>query len=45
MTLRTVTKRSGHTVAYDRSKIYNAIAAANRDGGELMTDAQAGAGT
>lgn len=45
MTLRTVTKRSGHTVAYDRSKIYNAIAAANRDGGELMTDAQVDAVT
>ena len=45
MTLRTVTKRSGHTVAYDRSKIYNAIAAANRDGGELMTAEQVDAVT
>ena len=31
MKLKTVTKRSGTTVIYDRNKIYNAIAGANRD--------------
>ena len=31
MKLRTVTKRSGTTVEYDRQKIFNAIAGANRD--------------
>ena len=38
MNLKTVTKRSGHTVAYDREKIFNAIAGANVDGGSRMTD-------
>ena len=41
-----ITKRSGHTVAYDRMKIYNAIAAANRDGvAPVMTDAEVDAVT
>ena len=41
-----ITKRSGHTVAYDRMKIYNAIAAANRDGvAPIMTDAEVDAVT
>ncbi|MBR1729806.1 MAG: anaerobic ribonucleoside triphosphate reductase [Selenomonadaceae bacterium] len=31
MKLKTVTKRSGTTVSYDRKKIFNAIAGANRD--------------
>ena len=31
MKLKTVTKRSGTTVDYDRNKIFNAIAGANRD--------------
>ena len=31
MKLKTVTKRSGTTVIYDRNKIFNAIAGANRD--------------
>ena len=31
MTLQTVTKRSGNSVVYDRRKIFNAIAGANRD--------------
>ena len=31
MTLKTVTKRSGNSVVYDRRKIFNAIAGANRD--------------
>ncbi len=31
MKLKTVTKRAGNTVSYDRSKIYNAIVGANRD--------------
>ncbi len=31
MELRTVTKRSGNFVAYDRTKIFNAISGANRD--------------
>ena len=31
MRLRTVTKRSGSLVEYDRKKIFNAIAGANRD--------------
>lgn len=31
MKLKTVTKRSGNTVAYDRQKIFNAILGANRD--------------
>ncbi len=31
MELRTVTKRSGNFVAYDRAKIYNAVSGANRD--------------
>ena len=31
MKLKTVTKRSGNTVEYDRNKIYNAIIGANRD--------------
>ena len=38
MNLKTVTKRSGHTVAYNREKIFNAIAGANVDGGNKMTD-------
>ncbi|MBE6075208.1 MAG: anaerobic ribonucleoside triphosphate reductase [Selenomonas ruminantium] len=38
MDLKTVTKRSGHTVAYNREKIFNAIAGANVDGGNMMTD-------
>ena len=41
-----ITKRSGHTVVYDRMKIYNAIAAANRDGvAPIMTDAEVDAVT
>lgn len=31
MKLKTVTKRSGDTVSYDRAKIFNAISGANRD--------------
>ena len=31
LTLQTVTKRSGNSVVYDRRKIFNAIAGANRD--------------
>lgn len=38
MNLKTVTKRSGHTVGYDREKIFNAIAGANVDGGSRMTE-------
>lgn len=38
MNLKTVTKRSGHTVAYNREKIYNAIVGANVDGGSVMTE-------
>lgn len=37
MKLKTVTKRSGHTVDYDRRKIYNAIAGAVGDSNEEMT--------
>ena len=36
MTLQTVTKRSGHTVNYDKTKIYNAIAGAVGDSNEEM---------
>ena len=35
--MKTVTKRSGHTVPYNREKIYNAIAGANNDGGHKMS--------
>ncbi len=38
MNLKTVTKRSGFTVDYDRQKIYNAIAGANKDSIEKMRD-------
>lgn len=38
MNLKTVTKRSGHTVPYNREKIFHAIAGANVDGGSRMTD-------
>lgn len=38
MNLKTVTKRSGFTVDYDRQKIYNAIAGANNDSTEKMRD-------
>ena len=38
MNLKNVTKRSGHTVAYNRDKIYNAISAANVDAGSQMSD-------
>ncbi len=38
MTLKTVTKRSGSQVPYDRAKIANAIAGANLDAGEKMTE-------
>ncbi len=38
MTLKTVTKRSGSQVPYDRAKIFNAIAGANLDAGEKMTE-------
>ncbi|BAL82484.1 putative anaerobic ribonucleoside-triphosphate reductase [Selenomonas ruminantium subsp. lactilytica TAM6421] len=38
MNLKTVTKRSGHTVPYNREKIYNAIAGANNDGGHKMSE-------
>ena len=31
MNLKTVTKRSGDKVSYNRQKIFNAIAGANRD--------------
>ena len=34
MKLKTVTKRSGSTVSYDRDKIFNAIVGANRDAGK-----------
>ena len=37
MTLKTVTKRSGHEVPYDRQKIYNAIAGASNDAEKSMT--------
>lgn len=37
MNLKTVTKRSGHTVPYNREKIYNAIVGANNDSGKKMT--------
>ena len=39
MKLKTVTKRSGMNVPYDRVKILNAIKGANRDGGEQMSEA------
>ena len=39
MNLKTVTKRSGFTVDYDQRKIYNAIAGANQDSAEQMSDA------
>lgn len=39
MNLKTVTKRSGFTVDYDQRKIYNAIAGANQDSVEQMSDA------
>ena len=35
--LKTVTKRTGFTVPYNREKIYHAIAGANSDGDEQMT--------
>ena len=35
--LKTVTKRTGFTVPYNRDKIYHAIAGANSDGNEQMT--------
>ena len=38
MNLKTVTKRSGHTVPYNREKIYHAIAGANSDGGNTMSE-------
>ena len=38
MNLKTVTKRSGHTVPYNREKIYNAILGANKDAGKKMTE-------
>lgn len=38
MNLKTVTKRFGHTVPYNREKIFHAIAGANTDGGGKMTD-------
>ncbi|MCI6159410.1 MAG: anaerobic ribonucleoside triphosphate reductase [Selenomonadaceae bacterium] len=38
MNLKTVTKRSGHTVAYNRQKIVNAIAGANADCKNPMTE-------
>ncbi|MBP3780392.1 MAG: anaerobic ribonucleoside triphosphate reductase, partial [Selenomonas sp.] len=37
MNLKTVTKRSGHTVPYNREKIYNAIAGASNDSKQKMT--------
>ena len=42
MKLKTVTKRSGSRVVYDRSKIHNAIAKANVevDGDGHMSEAQ-----
>ncbi len=36
--IKTVVKRSGHTVAYNREKIRNAIAAANADAGSKMSE-------
>ena len=36
--IKTVIKRSGHTVAYNREKIRNAIAAANVDAGSQMAE-------
>ena len=38
MNIKTVTKRSGHTVPYNRAKIYNAIVGANVDGGSTMSE-------
>ncbi len=38
MQLKTVTKRSGHTVEYDIQKIYNAILGANKDAANRMTE-------
>ena len=38
MNVKTVTKRSGHTVPYNREKIFNAIAGANVDGGSTMSE-------
>ena len=40
MNLKTVTKRSGHTVPYDRQKIYHAIEGANSDAASRMSDAE-----
>ena len=37
MKLKNVVKRAGHTVPYDRTKIYNAIAGAVGDSSEFMT--------
>ena len=36
--IKTVTKRSGFTVDYDRSKIRNAIAGANKDSVQQMSE-------
>ena len=36
--MKTVTKRTGFTVPYNRDKIYNAIMGANQDGKLLMSD-------
>ena len=36
--IKTVITRSGHTVAYNREKIRNAIAAANVDAGSQMAE-------
>ena len=38
MTLKTVTKRYGGQVPYDRRKIVNAIRGANQDAGTIMTE-------
>ena len=40
MNLKTVTKRSGHTVPYDVQKIYRAIEGANSDAASKMSDAE-----
>ena len=45
MAIETVIKRSGHTVPYDKTKIYNAIAGAVGDSNEEMTAADIAAVT
>ena len=42
MNLKIVTKRSGHTVPYNRTKIENAINGANKDAGGKMSEKEIG---